>query len=613
MKAQLRSVLVGGVSLAVAIAGSPLGSPRVAAAAAPQILSATFDPATPKEGQVVTLSLTLAVDPDNPPVVTVSWGVGSQETKSLTLGQTTVSFQNVYWDEARTAAGYTVQVDVDDFVNTTVTQTYQLVVANVAPTVSLTASATALLPHQTLTVSGSFSDPSRLDTFSLTLDWGDGSPAWTQSYSATAARTFAPPAHEYAAAGAFTVRVTVTDDDGGVGTATASLVVNTPPSNLALSATTAVEGDPTTLSGSFSDPDLTDSHTVAIVWGDGQSSSVTLAAHVLVFSVDHVYVAHGAYSASVTVSDPAGASVSGPAGITVLVRNQPPADVKLAIGASVEGTAASLSGSFTDADAADTHTVVVDWGDGTQSTTVALGAGVLSFSADHVYATAGTYNVSVTVTDSANASTSGTTQATVSPANHAPANLALSGADTILGQGATLTGTFTDADATDTHTVVVSWGDGTQTTLSLVAGAMSFSATHTYATAGTYTVSATVTDAAGASVSGTTMLTVRRVTLTELLAQLVVLIRSWNLDSGNENSLVVKVQPSCDSLNALVNAAAAQTGKRLTADQLTTLGALVAQAQTALGCPSSSTARPTTAASQPAAFWAEHTVFRTPR
>jgi PKD repeat protein len=217
---------VGGVSLAVAIAGSPLGSPRVAAAAAPQILSATFDPATPKEGQVVTLSLTLAVDPDNPPVVTVSWGVGSQETKSLTLGQTTVSFQNVYWDEARTAAGYTVQVDVDDFVNTTVTQTYQLVVANVAPTVSLTASATALLPHQTLTVSGSFSDPSRLDTFSLTLDWGDGSPAWTQSYSATAARTFAPPAHEYAATGAFTVRVTVTDDDGGVGTATASLVVN---------------------------------------------------------------------------------------------------------------------------------------------------------------------------------------------------------------------------------------------------------------------------------------------------------------------------------------------------------------------------------------------------
>src|SRR5260370_14042774 len=54
--------------------------------------------------------------------------------------------------------------------------------------------------------------------------------------------------------------------------------------------------------------------------------------------------------------------------------------------------------------------------------------------------------------------------------NVAPANLNLGFANSTINEGdtATLNGTFTDPGVLDTHTVVISWGDGSaNTTLSL--------------------------------------------------------------------------------------------------------------------------------------------------
>ena len=84
---------------------------------------------------------------------------------------------------------------------------------------------------------------------------------------------------------------------------------------------------------------------------------------------------------------------------------------------------------------------------------------------------------------------------------------------------ATLNGSFTDPDAGDTHTVVINWGPGEgTTTLNLAAGVTTFSASHTYLDdnpAGTasdvYPVSATVTEPAGGSASGSTSITVNNV------------------------------------------------------------------------------------------------------
>src|SRR5262249_17234524 len=59
-----------------------------------------------------------------------------------------------------------------------------------------------------------------------------------------------------------------------------------------------------------------------------------------------------------------------------------------------EGSAFTLRGSFSDPDGSLTHTLSVNWGDGSAITTQTLAAGVLSFSGvTHSYSNSGTYPV----------------------------------------------------------------------------------------------------------------------------------------------------------------------------------------------------------------------------
>lgn len=78
------------------------------------------------------------------------------------------------------------------------------------------------------------------------------------------------------------------------------------------------------------------------------------------------------------------------------------------VNAALPGDAVSITGNFADADAADVHQVTVDWGDGTSEVLTASQVDQVSdsFNAAHVYATPGLYDVSVTVTDSADSDTS---------------------------------------------------------------------------------------------------------------------------------------------------------------------------------------------------------------
>jgi PKD repeat protein len=66
-----------------------------------------------------------------------------------------------------------------------------------------------------------------------------------------------------------------------------------------------------------------------------------------------------------------------------------------------------------------------------------------------------------------------------------------------LGQSINATVEFTDPDVGDTHTVTWNWGDGSTTTAS--ATVPSVTTSHTYSSVGVYTISATITDAAGES------------------------------------------------------------------------------------------------------------------
>ena len=73
--------------------------------------------------------------------------------------------------------------------------------------------------------------------------------------------------------------------------------------------------------------------------------------------------------------------------LDIAVLNVAPSNVQAAPVASFvnENGTAVLNGSFADPGPLDEHQVVIDWGDATPQTTLTLGAGILTFSASHVY------------------------------------------------------------------------------------------------------------------------------------------------------------------------------------------------------------------------------------
>ena len=186
----------------------------------------------------------------------------------------------------------------------------------------------------------------------------------------------------------------MTDDDGGVGSDTLVVTVaNLPPQVDAGPDQTLNEGDTAGFAGSFTDPGTLDTHTFTWNFGDGSVEvSVTL-------TPSHTYAEDGVYTVTLTVTDDDGGI--GADTLTVTVANLAPVVEAGPNQVVAQGETVDLApASFTDAGVLDTHTALVDWGDGTTtvaSVTQSNGGGTVD--AGHVYATAGIFTVVVTVTD----------------------------------------------------------------------------------------------------------------------------------------------------------------------------------------------------------------------
>ncbi len=155
----------------------------------------------------------------------------------------------------------------------------------------------------------------------------------------------------------------------------------------------------------------------------------------------------------------------------------------------------------------------INWGDGNSSTgSITLNPdGSYSVAGSHTYAEEGSYALTVTVNDSGSLSATGNGSATVADAALTLKQFQVSSPKALHGS---LKATFTDADPGGTlsdYTATINWGDGNTVTVSVVKGKLSFkcSGTHTYAKAGKYKVTLTVTDSGGSQLTKTATLTVK--------------------------------------------------------------------------------------------------------
>lgn len=295
-----------------------------------------------------------------------------------------------------------------------------------------------------------------------------------------------------------TARLSVSDGVNPAVISTATVTIgNGAPSLGALNApaTPVALGTPVSVTGPFSDPGTNDTHTATVTWGDTTSSvaSVTEAAGAGNATSSHTYATPGLYTVTVTVTDDDLGVVSRTAQVNV---NGPPTADAGGPYTGSEGLAVGLVGTAIDPE---NDPLSTDWtftpgaidpGGTCSSTGTSTLVPTVTCTDDAVVA------ADLSANDHINPAVVSSTTVTI--ANELPlvGPVTAPAGPIAAGQTISISAPFTDAGINDTHTATVSWGDMTSSpaTISESGGSGTVAGSHTYATAGLFTITVTVTD-----------------------------------------------------------------------------------------------------------------------
>ncbi len=219
-------------------------------------------------------------------------------------------------------------------------------------------------------------------------------------------------------------------------------------------------------------------------WTFGDGGTATGA------TASHTYASAGTFPVTLTVTDNGGASNSITKSVTVTAVNTPPT---AAFTTSTAGLAVTVNGSTSSDAQGPIASYAWTFGDG--------GTATGATPPPHTYPEADTYNVTLTVTDGGGLTNSLTKSVTVAPAPNQPPTASFTA--TVNDLAVTVNGTASSDPEGPIAAYAWEFGDGGTAT-----GATP--PAHTYAAAGPYTVTLTVTDGDGA-----TNVTTRSVTATE--------------------------------------------------------------------------------------------------
>lgn len=423
---------------------------------------------TAAEGEWLSFTGTFT-DPTQNDTHEIVWDFGDGSTTTGTLTPT-----HLYADNGV----YTVTLTVSNEAGATGDDGLLVTVNNALPQVNAGVNQT-ILEGDAVLFNGTFTDLGSRDTHTIAWNFGDGA---TANGVLTPTHVYADNAGAFGS-GVYTATLTVTDKDGGSGAGTVLITVNNaPPTVDAGPDQTVARGQTAYFNGLLTDPGIADTHTITWNFGDGTTTTGTLAPI-------HVYANSGVYTATLTVTDNDG----GVGSDTLVMRVQAvvPTVNAGADQSAAEGDAVNFTGAFSGTGTLSAYTFTWNFGDG------ASASGTLT--PTHTYADNGVYAVTLNVTDDEGQIGSDTLLVTVM--NVAPTVEAGSDENTIEGAAVSFSGTFTDPGVQDTHTFHWNFGDGLT-----ASGALT--ATHIYTHSGIYTVTLTVTDGDGGVGSDTLRVTV---------------------------------------------------------------------------------------------------------
>jgi len=381
-------------------------------------------------------------------IVSYSWDFGDGNTDSG------VTVSHSYVDDGE----YNVTLTVVDNRGATDSKTATKLVKNRPPIASLMGYVVSCEKEEIVTFDASPSYDLDGTIVEYSWDFGDGSTATGVKVSTA-----------YPESGAYTVTLTVTDDDGATDTiATIKVVRNkSPVAIFTESAETVYINETITFNATESyDPDGV---IVNYSWDFGDGNTATGV------TVSHAYADNGLYLVTLTVTDNDGATDSAHATKTVMNR-QPVASFTET--AEIVNTDETIS--FDASDSSDPDGTIVDYswdfGDGAKGTGVSV---------QHAYSQDGTYTVTLTVTDDDGATD--TTSATKTVLNRIPIASFTESAHTVSSSESIH---FDASESHDPDGTIVNYlwdfGDGNT--------AVDVEVDHAYEDDGVYTVTLTVID-----------------------------------------------------------------------------------------------------------------------
>jgi len=401
------------------------------------------------------------------------------------LTDTTLTAAPYLVGSGRTYAFYSTARDNAGNVEPTPAAAQAQVALNTLPLVDAGADA-AVEEGSAFARSGSFADPDAGDSWTATVDYGDGSGEQTLALDGM---SFAL-SHVYADEGTYDVLITVTDSQGveGIDTVTV-LVSNADPTVDLILVEDGMEGQTLSFSATASDVGVEDVLTYTWDFDDGTAAETGA-------DVSHVYADDGEYTVTLTVTDGDGGMATGTR--TVHVSNADPTVDSMLVEDGMEGETLSFSATASDVSVEDALTYTWDFDDGTPAQT---GANV-----SHVYADNGEYTVTLTVTDGDGGMATGTRVVHVSNADPTIESLDgdLSGNE---GDTFTYSASAIDVGLNDVLTYEWDFGDGSDP----VSGVDLTDVNHAYGRFGEYTVTLTVTDGDGGQDQTTWPITVNQV------------------------------------------------------------------------------------------------------
>jgi len=245
-----------------------------------------------------------------------------------------------------------------------------------------------------------------LDTYTATFYWDDGTDPTVLSLGIS--EFWANASHMYTEPGVYFIIVTIIDDNGGEAIATWEVSVNLQLVDAGQDGSLD-EGSIFLSAGSLADESGT--YSAQVDYGDGTGPQALLLNPGNTFVLQHQYGDNGIYSVVVTAYNEDGIE-QGFDTATVTVYNVAPT-IETLTGSSADpvplGTPILISSVFSDPGYLDTHVASINWGDG-QTTTITVPFGSHEVATSHIYADAGVYQITLTVTDDDGGSDSETLQ-----------------------------------------------------------------------------------------------------------------------------------------------------------------------------------------------------------